>query len=683
MTALHELARLLGIETSYKFYDGREHRVGDQTLLALVGAMGQPVDGERDARDAVTALTVDAGLPPVLLTSPDRFPVLPVEAAEEVTVELEGGQTVTAPMRRAASGLRLGVRLPMGYHRAHVESGGERRSTVLISAPRRCPTPEELGVEGGWGVGCQTYGLRSARDGGIGDLEDAGRLGEIMAARGADLLGLSPAHAMFPAAAHRSSPYSPSSRTRLNELLVAVDAAARLIGAAPEPTSEGDAERIDYGTVAAAKLAGLARLWSVFKDKHLAAGTDLAGDHRAWAAAQGPDLPRHALFNALQERFLARDPSAFGWRGWPAPWNDAGAAAAQALDPELADRRDFFAFTQWLADRQLGEAQARARAGGMGAGLYLDLAVGVSPDGAAAWGDPRAVIDGATVGAPPGIIDPGGQNWGLAALAPTALKARGMAPLVADLRAVMAHSGAMRIDHVMGLTRLFMIPSGATAHDGTYVRYPFEITARVIALEAQRARCIVVGEDLGTVPEGFAGALRRAGILSMRVLWFERSRRAFKPPQRYSENAVAMLTTHDLATARGFLAGTDVGWRQRLGLMGEKAAAADAAERERQVVQLRDLLRSEGIEPADHETMVEALHHLLGRAASTLVIAQLEDLAGEIEQPNLPGTIDEHPNWRRRLRLTVDELADDPGVAAVLEALMEGRREAQAARTLT
>lgn len=687
MRALEELAQLLGIRTSYRFYDGREHRVGDDTLEALAGSMGFKVQGESDARDAVAALNARTGLPPVVVVPPERYPVLPGPidgpSSGAVSVEREDGEVLRPALRATAAGTRLGIRLPLGYHRVTVEAKSGVQHAALIVAPRSCVGPDEIGVEGGWGIGCQTYGLRSERDGGIGDFDDVAHLAEILGARRADLLGLSPAHAMFPAAPEQASPYSPSSRVQLNELLVAVDKAAAMIGVEAPAVAAGGEAAIDYAAVARLKLGELARLWQGFRERHIGAGSALARDFATWTAGAGEGLRRHALFNALQERFLGRDPGAFGWRGWPAPWNNAARAMTQELDAELTGRRDLYLFTQWLAHRQLGEAQERARAGGMRAGLYLDLAVGVSPDGSAAWADPQAVLDGATVGAPPDLFGPKGQNWGLAALSPTGLAARGMAPLVADLRAAMAHAGAVRIDHVMGLTRLFLIPAGAAAKDGTYVRYPFATTARVIALESQRSRCIVVGEDLGTVPEGFAGELRRAGILSMRVLWFEHGRRGFKPPPRWSENAVAMLTTHDLATARGFLAATDVGWRRRLELMDQKRSAEDAAHRELQLTQLRDLLRAEGILPVDDEGMVEAMHRLLGRTASTLVIAQLEDLAGEIEQPNLPGTIDQHPNWRRRLRLTLEQLAADPTVDGVIDALAEGRREAQTARTLT
>jgi 4-alpha-glucanotransferase len=315
-------------------------------------------------------------------------------------------------------------------------------------------------------------------------------------------------------------------------------------------------------------------------------------------------------------------------------------------------------------------------------GLYRDLAVGVDPGGSAAWSSTGALATGATVGAPPDLFNPLGQDWGLAPFSPAALEASGFAPWIADIRANMRHAGALRVDHVLGLQRLYWVPAGAGPADGAYVRYPFATMAAILALESHRHRCLLVGEDLGTVPPGFRPAMERAGIMGCRVLYFEQGKDGLPTPVGdYQRLAAASVGTHDLAPLRGWMDGTDLGWRERLGLFPTPADAAEAragraGDRDRLLAALRaaGLLGAEEDDREDPEVVAIAVHRWLARTPSALLLVQLEDLALQAEAVNLPGTLDEHPNWRRRLGgIALEDLLEAPFARRLLAALGEER----------
>ncbi|MFO1039033.1 MAG: 4-alpha-glucanotransferase [Geminicoccaceae bacterium] len=546
----------------------------------------------------------------------------------------------------------------------------------------RALDPAEAGCGRAWGVTCQVYGLRCDRNEGAGDLEDVARLAERLGAEGADFLGLSPLHALFPETPERCSPYAPSSRRWHNEQYIAVDTAARDLGL-PDPTGTDPpraAPLIDWPNVAARKTAALESLWVGFRARHLAPGseTTVGDEFRRWRAAAGDDLDRFCLFQALAEAAARTAGRAVLSTEWPAAWRSPDSPVVQRFAEEHTDRVAFRAFLQWLFDRQLAAAQARARAAGMRLGLYADLAVGVVPDGADAWADPHALVAGASVGAPPDPLGPLGQNWNVVAPAPAVLAATDAAPLRAVLRAVMRHAGIIRIDHALGLARLFLIPPGGTAADGAYVRYPFGHLLKAVAEESRAAGCVVIGEDLGTVPDGFRERLQATGLLGYRVVWFERRwpDPAFLRPFHYPYQALATLSTHDLPTVRGFLAGQDLLWRERLGHFATAAAAeTERATRRRDLDLLVDALRADWlpVEPTDRTAFAVALHRYLARTHACLAAVQLDDLADELDQPNLPGTIDEHPNWRRRQSASYEEILGSEHARRILTAMREER----------
>jgi 4-alpha-glucanotransferase len=427
----------------------------------------------------------------------------------------------------------------------------------------------------------------------------------------------------------------------------------------------------------------LERLHGSFRDTHLAEPTPRGRAFRAFCSAIGQELWRHAIFEALSEH-QQRAGAGTDWRLWPERLRKPDDPEVAAFAREHAERVEFFQYLQWVADLQLAEAAYRARAAGMPIGLYRDLAVATDPGGAAAWAGQGCILDAVSVGAPPDLFNLNGQSWGIAPFSPIGLVEAAYAPFIANLRANMRHAGAVRIDHVMGLMHLYCIPPGGGP--GAYVSYPFEDLLRIVALESRRHGCIVIGEDLGTVPDEFRPAMQAAGILSYRLFYFERDGNGrFLPPDGYPVEALVAATTHDLPTLAGFWIGRDQLWRARLRLYPDEAALRDdrqqrARDREELVAALRRQQLLPGMNKADEAScdalreLTLAVHCYLASTPGRILMLQLEDVLGEIEQPNLPGTIDEHPNWRRRARLTVEEIVAEPAAQALVAALRGRRR---------
>jgi len=724
MSDLDRLADLVGIEPFYHDIFGNRRDTGASTKRALVAAMGLPAAGDGQVADSLRRVEDGSWLrplPPVLVVGEGTTIAVPVslpagEAAAMLawTLTEEGGivhqgevpaaaladiesRTIAGvPYRRCR--LELPVRPGQGYHRLTVAVGGGAAASLrLIVAPERCVLPEELAPGWhGWGISLQLYALRSASDWGIGDFDDLACFARVAAGLGAGLVGLNPLHALFPADPHHFGPYSPSSRQFLNVLYIDVEAVPDLAESEAARAMLADdgfrqalaaaraAELVDHPAVSRLKMPALEALYASFRQHHLGrAGDARAAAFERFRAESGPALRRHATFEALHEHFYAGEPRLWGWQSWPEAFRDPDSAAVAAFAADHGERVAFFEWMQWEADRQLGQAAAAGRAAGLGLGFYRDLAVAVNPGGGAAWADRTGLVQGASVGAPPDAFNLKGQNWGLSPLSPLGLRETGYEAFIAALRANMRHAGALRIDHVMALKHLFWIP--ADGSDGAYVAYPFEDLLRIVALESQRNRCVVIGEDLGTVPDGFRPALHRAGILSYRVLYFERSADGgFLPPAAYPARSVVTVSTHDLATFKGFWQGRDLEWRAALDLYPDRAACEkDAWDRGVDRWRLLQALGREGLRPATHPTdegsqpwsreLSEAVHRYLAVSPGCIAMVQIEDALCDAEQPNLPGTTDQHPNWRRRLRLGVESLAGDEGVAGLAAAVRAAR----------
>jgi 4-alpha-glucanotransferase len=507
-------------------------------------------------------------------------------------------------------------------------------------------------------------------------------------ARARSTLGLNPLHALFgQKIRERASPYHPSDRRFLDTgqmldlaalpgLEEMPEARALLEAAGPRLAHLRESRMVDYAGVAALKQQVLASACAALDRRFAAAPDDpLAAEWAAFVAAGGDGLHRFALFEAMAQT-RPREP----WPRWPVGLRRPDTADAEAFASAHAPALRQATLRQWLCDRQLRMAARHAAQAGLALGFYRDLAVGAAPDGAEIWADPQAHAPGMSIGAPPDPFSTQGQVWHLPPPDPLALArtaARGFAGLLA---ANMRHAGALRIDHAMGLARLFWVPEGARGVDGAYLAMPLELMLARIKLESHRARCLLVGEDLGTVPEGFAGQLERADILGTRVLWFERDGAAFRPPQAYPQGSVACVSTHDLPTLVGWWSGADLNERHALNVLDGGAFAQALQDREADKQALHAALAGQGLidpdtplPPVLDERFAAAIHAFLASTASRLVLAQADDLAGEADAVNLPGTDRERANWRRRLAVNGNALLASSWASAILTA-MRARR---------
>ncbi len=668
------LAALAGISSSYHDADGRLSLLTPEIRAGVLRALGHDPDSPGAVRDAVAALQAApwrALLAPMVVLPPaEQVPTLTLVLPDRVVpgvvawrVEQEDGTRregcaalETLPVRERApqeGRLRLALplpgALPPGYHRVEISVGSATAASTLARPPPRAWWPDWL-AQGGreWGIGAAPFSLWSRQSWGIGDFGDLAQLARLAGDWGARVLGINPLHAPMPGMAADPNPYRPSSRQFLNPLyldLAALEIAAPMAWPPPEVG-------VDYALVHRRKHAALA---AVFQD-----GRWDAGAFAVFRAAAGAALERFALFNALAEHFAPRP-----WRQWPAELRRPDAPGIAAFRRENAARIAYHAWLQWMAEGQL------ERAAWGGAALYRDLAVGVDPDGAELWEAPDQFLSSARIGAPPDAFNPGGQDWGLPPPDPRGLTASGYAGFIAVLRANMRHAAALRVDHVMGLERLYVIPAGATACDGAYLRYPREDLLGLLTLESHRHRCLLVGEDLGTVPEGFRERLAAAGILSYRLLLFERwPSGLFRRPGAYPRLSLAAFATHDLPSFRGWWAGSDLP-------PGE--AAARQQEREWLLAALRDRgLAPAGVEataqldPASMARLLAAVHAFLGRGPGALVLASLGDLLAECARINAPGA-DNVVNWRHRYNLPIESLDETPVLRQILVALTAAR----------
>ncbi len=533
-----------------------------------------------------------------------------------------------------------------------------------------------------------------AGDQGIGDFSTLALAGEAMGGAGGAYFGVNPMHMLFPHDRERASPYYPSDRRFLDPMLIDVlnaglprdEALEAALGSLAPPIAAARATKlVDYPAVWKVKRDALAALHAAFGRVRQARPADpLCAEHRAFVEAGGAALKRFAAFQAI-----AAGEAGANWRSWPQPLRDGDAAAIEDAIAADRDAFDMALFCQWLADRQLACAAARAREHGLEIGFYRDLAIGAAPDGAEAWAHAGSLARGATVGAPPDPFSTQGQNWNLSAPNPLAGARDGWAALGALYEANMRHAGMLRIDHAMGLQRLFFIPEGARPADGAYLTYPLYDLTGHIALESRRARCMVIGEDLGTVPEGFRPRLTRQNILGMRVLWFERKGAEVLPPAAYPSMSVACVATHDLATLAGWWEGVDIAEKLSLGLLTLSAAGEAVAARLEEkrgliaaLVSAR-LIASAPSEdaPLDDETAA-AVHGLIGGSASLLASAQFDDIVGETAATNLPGTDRERPNWRIKLSPDVASAFGSRRARAIIAALASGRSSATASEAV-
>ncbi|MCS0638578.1 4-alpha-glucanotransferase [Streptomyces sp. LP05-1] len=689
---LARLAALHGVATAYAPTEDRTVTVPDATVIRVLAALDVDAatpDAVRRSLDAAETAARERLLPPALVLWLDAPPVLPGPLAglppgTEVRVITERGDEITGTPRWE--------RLPPGVHRLEATTReGRTGASALIVAPARVPVPEGRGH----GLLVQLYSLLSSRSWGMGDLGDLRELAGWAGRRlGADFLQVNPLHAAVPGTPTDPSPYRPSSRRFPDAVHVRIEDVPEYAYAPGYLTAEeraaldallGRAAELREGVLRKGELIDRDAVWVLKRDAlELLHRVPLAparlAAYEEFVAGQGQALTDHATWCALAERYGTDR------REWPDALRDPRSAGTARAREELAGRVEFHRRLAWLADEQLAATAAEARRAGMAVGIVHDLAVGVHPDGADAWAGAGTFAAGISVGAPPDAFNARGQDWGLPPWRPDALAASGYAPFRELLRALFRHAGALRIDHVMGLFRLWWVPGGETPTQGTYVHYDADAMLAVLALEAHRAGAAVIGEDLGTVEPGVRETLQRRGVLGTSVLWFERDYAGTGdplPPEEWRADCVATATTHDLPSTAARLSGEHVDLRHRLGLLTrplDVERAADDADVAGWLACLHSLgLLGDGDRAAgdarDEEEEIRAVYRFLCRTPARMVGVWLPDAVGDRRPQNLPGTWDQYPNWRLPVAdatgrpVTLEELAASPRLAALMAVL--------------
>jgi (1->4)-alpha-D-glucan 1-alpha-D-glucosylmutase len=737
--SLDRLCDLYGVLPWYHDIWGHTYSVPEQARRRLLAAMGVAADDEDQVAASLQAWRCRQWEQPLAPVQVVREPARPYRIALALPRSEDGERYRWRLRREDGSGdeaefvpaaleesercqldgrefvrriLTLDLAVVPGYHRFSLERAdgphaqGSRSNMSFIVVPLACYMPPALKEKGGegeggraWGFAAQLYGIRSERNYGMGDFRDLRRLLEFCAQAGADALLLNPLHANFPDAPAHASPYSPSNRAYFNVLYLDVESVpdfleceeAQAMTATPEFQAQLRAlratEHVNYCGVAEMKWKVFGVLYQYFRDHHLVSGTGRALAFRAFQAERGESLRKQALFDAMQEHFRAQDSAVWGWPVWPESCRDHRSPEVTAFERAHLTRVEYFEYLQWEASRQLNAAGARAWELGLGIGMMFDLAIGVAEGGAATWTQPELYAMQASAGAPPDEFNHGGQDWGLPPWIPHKLTAAAYAPFIEMLRANMRDCGALRMDHVMGLRRLFWVIRGFPAAEGAYVLYPFEDMLGILALESQRNRCMVIGEDLGTVPDEVRHALQPMNVLSTRLLYFERYQDGrLKPPREYPANAVAAVTTHDLPTLAGFWQGLDIDLRQERHLFpNDEIRNRQIVERAADRAQLLVALENEGVLPpgsALHQVgfpemtaeLAAAVYTYLARSPCKLLLVQMEDGFGLAGQPNLPGTSESaYPNWRMKMTLNLEEWQGNIHLQGIVAALRRER----------
>jgi 4-alpha-glucanotransferase len=649
---LYTKAKHLGIQTEFIDGQGHRHVTSAAALKIIIDAL--PVRVPHRFLDQ--AVVVRSGQsPPTELSQAAALPL---------RWKIVAGLKVIAQGETADRVIVWPADLSVGSYRLRLtDASSVTEETPLIVAPPRAFGGD---FDRCWLLAVQLYGVRSARNWGIGDFTDLEGLIELASQLGADGVGLNPLHALFDDRPADCSPYSPNSRLFLNALYIDVERLPELQRSAFAESGDTIArlrasDVVDYTAVAELKWRALRSAFDAFK-----AGPK-TGRHAAFSkfrTERGAMLSRYACFEVLRHKFNKP------WWEWPTEWqqpNDARCAALHAGPDSI--EIEFVKFIQWSADQQLQACRDLAATLGMKVGLYLDLAVGVQSDGFDAWNEQVAISRHLAVGAPPDALNTAGQNWGLAGFNAAGLEIQSFQPYREMLRASMRYAGAIRLDHVLGLKRLYLVPHGFAAADGVYVQMPFEALLAATAQESMKHRCVVIGEDLGTVPEGFREKMADWGIWSYQVMMFERDDHgSFRDIDYYAANALVTFNTHDLSTYAGWRSFSDLKLKRSLGI--DPGESDDA--RWQALTMLTEVLRHHAIDRHD----LYAVVGFLARTKSRLLAISLEDLLGLIDQPNIPGTVNEHPNWRRRLPLTIDGIAAAIDIPALRSATAERTRAA-------
>ena len=724
---LQQLVEMRGIETQYVDAWGKPATIAESSKAKLLNTLGYDTSSDEKIQSQITQDIKSVWLSPlnpvqVVRNTQEinlavRLPIELVNDDHTLTVTCENGDVLThqfTPVDQEMTTMAhiddvefheyvvtLPLDLPLGYHDVALSADDDEFArSRLIVAPEACYTPNEI-KEGKkiWGLSVQLYCVRSEKNWGIGDFSDLALLIEKAAGVGADFIGLNPIHALYPANPNACSPYGPSSRRWLNYLYIDVTAIDGYDDASVQAVVSSDefkatleharnVEHVDYEAVAHVKLAALKAVFDVYDAKYLRKSTKQNKAFKAFVEAGGESLDMLAVYDALQSHLKAEGKDSWGWPVFPQDYKDYYNPAVAKFKSTNEQDVKFYLFLQWIAAQQLELASNKATDAGMTIGLYRDLAVGVSEGSAEIWGNKDLYCTGASVGAPPDILGPLGQNWGLPPMDPRKLYEQGYQPIIDLFASNMASSGSLRIDHVMALLRLWWVVKGDNAKDGGYVYYPVDDLLGILALESHRNQSLVIGEDLGTVPEEIRSKLADNGVYSYRVFFFEQAEDGgFFSPSHYPVQSMSTLTTHDMPTLIGYWHCLDLELGKEIGLYPtEEILQTLYADRHENKQAILDTLHGHGSigdnvgRDVNHTGMNRELNngmqvHMAG-GSSALLSLQLEDWL-EMDKPvNIPGTFDEYPNWRRKLTENIESMFDRHDINELASKLTHARKQA-------
>ncbi len=725
---LQQLCVMRGIESEYVDAWGNPARVDEESKKLLLAALGYAVEDEASLRKQfendiannwktvlgkVVIIRGGQGFDLALTLRKDalNLPVsyeIKLESGESITgvfTPLDGQLQETANVdgvEYQKAVVALQVQLPLGYHRIILKDSNDQQlaNSRLICAPQACYKPDS--IQAGkkvWGPSVQMYCLRSTRNWGVGDMTDLKSVVANIARGGGDFVGLNPIHALYPNNPESASPYSPSSRRWLNIIYIDVEAVpeyqdsaeAKALVSSNEFQARLQALRekewVDYTGATEAKLEALRLVYKQFQQV-LKAGGERADQFKAFVEKGGESLLEQALYDALQEHFYAEGLDAWGWPSWPQEFNEYHKPAVKKWYKANPEKVEFYAYLQWLVDQQLAEVDALAKELGMELGLYRDLAVGVSEGSTEIWANSDLYTKNTSVGAPPDILGPLGQNWGLPPMNPAKLIEQEYQPMIDLFRSNMRSCGALRIDHVMALLRLWLVPTGKSADKGAYLYYDVDALLALLALESYRNKCLVIGEDLGTVPDGIGEKLQSNGVHSYRVFFFEQADDGgFISPAHYPEQAMATLTTHDMPTLIGFWHCEDLRLGRELGLYPDdqvlQSLYNDRHESKQKILDslhghrsIPDYISRDVNWVGMNRDLNFGMQYHMAAGHSALLSLQLEDWL-EMDRPvNVPGTSTEYPNWRRKLSQNLEDLWAKPEINHLMIGLTEARERA-------
>ncbi len=683
---LDTAAHAAGIALNYINAHGKLQSIPDETKQHLLDAMhcNNAATTECKPVPNVVVYTIGKKMSLTVNGVGDYSWLLTTEKGEQFKGHVKGEESFSLPSD-----------LPLGYHWLTLTQDKNHAHCRIIVAPERCYEPPTLrNGEKLWGACIQLYSLRSEKNWGIGDFSDLKYMLSEIAKRGGSFVGINPIHALFPANPESVSPYSPSSRNWLNVIYIDVNAVEdfKLSKEAQAWWQMPDTQQllqkarennwVDYSSVFTLKMTALRMAWKGFavrNDEQMAA-------FRKFIAQEGKSLYWQAVFDTLHAWLIKKDDLLWGWPVWPEAYQSPDLPEIKAFCETHRNDIDFYLWLQWLANVQLAACWKTCQAENMCIGLYRDLAVGVAEGGAETWCDRELYCLKASVGAPPDILGPQGQNWGLPPMDPHIITARAYEPFIQLLRANMQHCGALRIDHVMSILRLWWIPYGETADHGAYVHYPVDDLLSILALESQRHHCMVIGEDLGTVPVEIIGKLQASGVYSYKVLFFEHDQnKVFRSPEAYPEQSMAVVTTHDLPTLKGYWGSKDLTLGKKLGLYPDEVMLRELyKEREQEKLGLLNALHKYDCLPGHREykaplmsmtpTLNCAIQRYIAGSNSALLGLQPEDWLNMAEPVNVPGTSTQYKNWRRKLSVSLDTMFTDEIINKLINFLDKQRK---------